>query len=94
MLACERAAGALEGARDGVVAGLEQLGDLGDGRVEHVLEDDRDALAGGQELHRGDEREADLLALGDLLGRPGARRRERVEELVGVGLEVAVRRGG
>ena len=70
-LRSERRAGALQGALDRGLAGVEQLGDLGGAEAEHVAEHQGRALAGRQVLEGDDERELDRL--------PGlvARRRPR-----------------
>ena len=79
---------ALERAVDRGGRRLQRLGDLGAREAEHLAEDQHRALARGQVLERGDERELDALAL--LVGeagvagraRPTAARRHRLAEPV------------
>ena len=59
----DRPVGALQGAGDRGRRGVERLGDLGGREAEHVAQDQHRALARGQVLERGDERELDALAL-------------------------------
>ncbi len=58
----QRGAGPLQRAVDRGGRGVEQLGDLGGLPAQHLAQDQRTALAGGQVLQRGDEGEADRLA--------------------------------
>ena len=70
---------------------LEQLGDLARRPVEHVAQHEHGALLRWQQLHRGDERQADTLArIGRCLLRARRRRRQLVEQAVGIGLQVRV----
>jgi hypothetical protein len=83
----ESRAGALQGALDRRLAGLEHVGDLGGAETEHVTEHERRALAGRQMLESDDERELDRLpGLVACLGPLGAVA-DVLEQHVGVGLE-------
>lgn len=54
---------ALEGAVDRWDAGVQQAGDVAGGPGQHVAEDERSALSGGQELERGEEGQPPGLAV-------------------------------
>ena len=64
---------ALQGGVDRGGGGLERLGDLGGRPAQDVAQDEHRALAGGQVLEGGDEREPDRVALGDDDGGVGHR---------------------
>ena len=80
-------AGAFEGAVYGFLGGAEHLGDFGGVVAQDVAEDERGALARGQQLQGGDEGQGD--GLGGLVAglRSGALVDEVVEQDVGVGFQ-------
>ena len=80
-------AGAFEGAVYGFLGGAEHLGDFGGVVAQDVAEDERGALAWGQQLQGGDEGQGD--GLGGLVAglRSGALVDEVVEQDVGVGFQ-------
>ena len=80
------ATSAFEGALYRVLGGIEHLGDFGGVVAQGVAEDERGALAWGQQLQGGDEGQGD--GLGGLVAglRSGALVDEVVEQDVGVGL--------
>ena len=74
-LVLDRRARPLERAVDRGDGGVQQLGDLGAGPAEHVAQDQHGALAAGQPLDRGQQRELHALALrvaGGRVERPAA----------------------
>ena len=85
--ALQGGAGALERAGHRLLAGVEDAGYLAGAEPEDVAQDEDGALAGRQELQRGDERQRDGLA--GLVPGLGAGRAvgEPLEEEVRVGLE-------
>ena len=85
-LALDRPPRALERAVRGGDRGVEQLGDLGPGPAEHVAQDQHGALAAGQGLDRGQERELHPLALRVARRGIGHRRGGLLDARVGVRL--------
>ena len=74
----DRGARPLERAVDRGLGGLEDAGDLRDAPVEHIVEDQRGALARRKHLHDAHEREPDALAQPHSLLGTGHRREQRI----------------
>jgi hypothetical protein len=68
-------------------AQVEDLGHLARGPLEHVAQDQRRPLAGGEQLDHGEERQLDGLAAHDRRVGLVALRRDLDQEPVGIGLE-------